>query len=421
MFYEYQLQHYWLHHSIFLKGLKTNDGQSILVIHPGMLNLHQGPDFTNAKIKIGDVIWVGTIEVHIYASDWLKHSHHKDRNYQSIILHVVWKNDLPEFEVSPIVELSLFLDKDFLLNKPNTKHLFHLQCSREGATRFNVSNHEEIYSLGLKRLSDRKNKVLQNLSEYKNDFSATLWYLIFRSFGRTTNADFFEALYNSIPIHYLRLYAYAPTKIEALLFGQAGLLHDNFEDDYPRKLNQEFILLKSRHDLKPVLGNVKFLRMRPRNFPTIRIAQLSAFYLKNIALVKRLLSTVDLDEVFQLFDVMHHRYWYNHFLFDRLSVDQIKEIGYGVRQQIILNAFIPFLIAYGEYNGQNNQVQKAMKWMNKLKPEQNAIISEFSRIGFYSTSINDTQSLLELYTSKCMNGHCSECIRGKLLVMKFTN
>lgn len=417
MFYEQQLQQYWLHNAIFLEGLTTISGEPLRVIHPGFLNLHQGPDFTNARIKIGDVVWVGKIEVHIRASDWLKHFHHVDSNYQSIILHVVWTNDLPEFDISPVVELSRFLDKELLFNKNDNHQVSALNCSRERFIEIDVSNYEELWGLGLKRLSGRKDKVLQYLSENKNDFSAALWYLVFRAFGRATNADFFEALFNSIPIHYLRLYGFDSMKIEALLFGQAGLLHDKFEDDYPRQLNQEYLLLKSRHNLKSVLGSIKFLRMRPRNFPTIRIAQLSAFYQKHMALVKVLLAIDEIEEVLQLFDVVHHRYWKNHYLFDRLSVDQFKEIGYGLRQQIILNAFIPFLMAYGEYHRQDNQVQKAISWMTKLKPEQNSIISEFSKIGFCSSSVIETQSLLELYASSCIYSRCSECIRGKLLAM----
>jgi len=421
MFHEHQLQQFWLHNAIFLEGLTTISGQPLKVIDPGFLNLHQGPDFTNARVKIGDVIWVGKIEVHVHASDWVKHFHHKDSHYQSIILHVVWKNDLSEFDVSPVVELSRFVDKDFLLNRSDITQASILHCSVEGFIRIDVSEYKELFSLGFKRLSRQKEKVLIYLSENKYDFSVTLWLLVFRAFGRSTNADFFELMFNSIPIHYLRLYGFESRKIEALLFGQAGLLHDKFVDDYPRQLNQEYLQLKSRHNLKPVLGNVKFLRMRPRNFPTIRIAQLSAFYRKHMALVKVLLTVDEIEEVFQLFDVVHHRYWENHFLFDRLSVEQCKEIGYGLRHQIILNAFIPFLMAYGEYHSQHNQVQKALNWMTKLKPEQNAIISEFSKIGFCSNAMIDTQSLLELYASKCIYNDCSECIRGKLLAMKVTN
>ncbi len=421
MFYEHSLQHYWLQNAVFLKGLTTNSGEPLRVIHPGILNLNQGPDFTNARIKIGDVVWVGKIEVHVYASDWNKHFHHEDSNYQNIILHVVWKNDLPEFDVSPVVELSRFLDKNILLSRLDRTGASVLHCSGERFIQIDVSKNDELFSLGLNRVARKKDRVLQSIIENKNDFSATLWHLVFRAFGRSTNADFFEALFNSIPIHYLRLYGFESIKIEAILFGQAGLLNDKFEDDYPKRLYQEYLLLKSRHDLKPVLGNVKFLRMRPRNFPTIRIAQLSAFYHKHMALVKVLLMVDEIDEVFQLFDVEQNLYWKNHFLFDRLSVDQFKEIGYDLRQQIILNAFIPFLMAYGEYHGQGKHFQKAMSWMSKLKPEQNTIIAEFSKKGFCSSSINDTQSLLELYTSNCIHKRCSECVRGKLLATKLTN
>jgi hypothetical protein len=216
-------------------------------------------------------------------------------------------------------------------------------------------------------------------------------------------------------MHVLRLYAFDLNRIEALIMGQSNLLQHQFMDEYPQKLYKQYVLLKHRHGLDPIDEKLKFLRMRPRNFPTIRLAQLAAFFHRNMSLAHILLSIENLKEINYLFDVTPHLYWHTHFLFDRKSIHQNKEIGNAVRQQILLNAFIPFLLAYAEIHNASNYEEKAMRWLKELRPENDALIRMYSTLGFGVHSILDTQSLHELYLRYCLSKKCSSCLRGNII------
>jgi hypothetical protein len=412
---EAQLQSFWRIKSINLKNIKTTCGQTLVIIEPGQYNAHQGPDFKNARINVDNIEWVGNIELHVRSSDWKKHAHQKDINYKNIILHVVWVNDTADYTLSLLLELSKFIEKEQLLQEVDILSTYHLHCSLRETTPIKVAEHKDLYQLGLERMIQRKEHVEQLFHLHKLDYSSVLWRLIFRSFGRSTNADAFESIFLSIPMHVLRLYAFDLNMIEALIMGQSNLLQHQFMDEYPQKLYKQYVLLKHRHGLDPIDEKLKFLRMRPRNFPTIRLAQLAAFFHRNMSLAHILLSIENLKEINYLFDVTPHLYWHTHFLFDRKSIHQNKEIGNAVRQQILLNAFIPFLLAYAEIHNASNYEEKAMRWLKELRPENDALIRMYSTLGFGVHSILDTQSLHELYLRYCLSKKCSSCLRGNII------
>jgi len=393
----------------------TTCGQALLIIEPGQYNAHQGPDFTNARIKVGDVSWAGNIELHLRTSDWVRHAHHLDVNYQNIILHVVWVNDVANYTLSPLLELSKFIAVEQLQQDEDYSSSYHLPCNLNQRTPIQIAAHKDLQQLGIERLLFRKEQVSQMFHLHKLDYSSVLWRLIFRSFGRSTNADAFETLFLSIPIHVFRLYAFDVQLIEALMMGQSNLLDKQIIDDYPQTLLKQYVILKHRHGLHPIAVKMKFLRMRPRNFPTIRLAQLAAFFHRNISIVKQLLTIEDWKEIDDLFDIAPHPYWHTHFLFDRNSIHLYKEIGQTVRQQTIVNAFIPFLMAYAEINNISSCKEKALRWLEELRPEQDALIRMYAEIGFKAHAILDTQSLHELYQRYCLHKKCSSCVRGKIL------
>lgn len=414
MFSESKMQSFWRGKSISLNDLETTCGQALVIMDPGQYNAHQGPDFINARIRVGDVEWAGNIELHVLTSDWVRHAHQLDVNYRNIILHVVWVNDINLYTLSPLLELSKFIALEQLYQEevPST---YNLHCSLRQTTPIEIADHNDLHQLGFERIFHRKELVSQMFQVHKFDYSSALWQLIFRSFGRSTNADVFEALFLSIPIHVFRLYAFDPRIIEALIMGQSNLLHDQLKDDYPQALLKQYVILKHRHELHQVAEKMKFLRMRPRNFPTIRLAQLAAFFHKNISLVHLLLTIKELKEVNCLFDIVPHPYWQTHFLFDRMSIDHNKEIGQAVRQKTILNAFIPFLLAYSEINNAFDCKEKAIRWLHELRPEQDVLIRMYTALGFGVHSSLDTQSLHELYLRNCMHKKCYSCVRGKML------
>jgi len=418
---EEHLQQYWHDHAQGINGLKTICGQSLSIRHVGKFNYHQGPDFIDARIKVGIVEWAGNVELHIRTSDWMRHAHQDDENYQNIILHVVWINDVDSYRISPLLELSNFVKIEDLMNRVYIAPLYQLPCSSLQKLDIVIADHKPLYDLGMQRLTRRKDEVLHLFTIHRCDYSSVLWRLVFRSFGRAINADSFEKLFLSIPIHVMRLYAFDQHLIESLLMGQSSLLQNNYKDQYPQLLYKNYLVLSQRHGLIAVDEKMKFLRMRPRNFPTVRLAQLAAFFHQNMSLFKTLLNIEEIKDVFQLFNLMLDPYWDNHFLFDRVSVKQLKEVGYSFRQQTILNAFIPFLLAYGQIYCDAKCTQKAMKWLSALKPEDDALVQTFSILGFQSKSSLETQSLHELYQRNCIEGKCEICIRGKAFQLGITN
>jgi hypothetical protein len=412
---ELQLQIFWLNRAKSFCGLKTLCGQDLKILHQGIFNTNQGPDFSFSRIKIGEVEWVGNIELHLRTSDWFKHHHQEDKNYNNVILHVVWKNDIPYFGLSPILELCNYVDENEILHLGHFSSYSLLVCEKEGSIPLDAIVLEEIQALGFKRVENKKEQVLHLFDVHKNDFSKVLWQLVFRSFGRVQNAHAFESLFASIPIHVLRLYAYEQFKLESILFGQAGLIPDDATDAYPKKLLENYSQVQEKFGLVPLQEKIFFLRMRPRNFPTIRIAQLAAFYHQNMGLVTQLLRLSSLKELEVLFDVKHGGYWENHFVFDRISSPRQKLLGLDFIHQTILNAFVPFLIAYGQVQGNQKLVEKAIDWLHTLPPENNAITQVFTKIGFRSASVLDTQGMVEIYHTLCLNKQCALCCRGRLI------
>jgi len=422
MFNELQLQQFWFRKSVSTKGLKTLCGKPLSVIDPGIWNSNQGPDFIFSKIKIGEVEWVGNVEIHIFCSDWFKHKHEDDINYARIILHVVWKNDITNFNSSPVLELSSCIDPFTILNDLQLSKRPILNCSLVDKFELDESAHKAIYTMGEKRIERKKARVLDLFQACGNDFSSVLWLLVFRSFGSVHNAGGFESLFNSIPIHLLRLYGYDTVRLNALLFGQAKLIDQGVYDNYPQSLWNEYLHLQKKFKLVNMTEQMFFLRMRPRNFPTIRLAQLSAFYNKNMSLTSVLLQTNLHTDLFKLFQINLHDYWYDHYLFDRKSSPVEKQVGQTLIHQTILNAFIPFLLAYGQFTGDKNQVQKAKNWLAVLGPEINSLSQTFLKLGFRANSVGDTQGIVELYQSLCLKNLCALCPRGRKIQLKsFTN
>jgi hypothetical protein len=307
------------------------------------------------------------------------------------------------------------------MNRDEANTMYQFPCSSEFKFNLVIAEHIALHDLGMERLMRRKEEVLDLFEVHKHDYASVLWRLIFRSFGRSTNADSFEKLFLSIPIHVMRLYAYDKDLIESLLMGQSSLLQNDFKDEYPRSLYKNYQILSQRHGLIPVNEKMKFLRMRPRNFPTVRLAQLAAFFHQHMSLFNMLLHIKEVKDLVQLFNIMPHPYWRNHFLFDKASVEQVKEVGCSLRQQIILNAFIPLLLAYGKTHCDIASTKKAMQWLTALRPEDDALVESFSSLGFRAKSIIDTQSLHELYVRNCIMQKCDACVRGKAVKERLTN
>lgn len=410
------LQYIWQFQYFNKSELLTSAGEKLQIIFPGKLNTNQGPDFTNAQIKIDNTTLVGSIELHLKASQWNEHGHSNDANYKNVILHVVFENDLSQSSV-PVLELqprisNLLLDRYTALMNASS----FIPCTNA------VSEVKEITWLSWKerllaeRLTRKSSIVFKFLEENNAHWEETFWWMLARNFGMKVNTEAFESMARTIPVNLLAKHKHQIHQLEALLFGQAGLLNETFTEDYPKLLQREYLFLKKKYDLNPIHNRVHFLRMRPGNFPTIRLSQLAGLIQNSAHLFSKVLEIEKLPEVKKLFDVTANDYWYYHYRFDEASSFKKKTIGKDMIDNVIINTIVPVLFAYGLYHKEENYKNKAILWLEDLPAETNSITKGFADLKLYSQSAFDSQSFIELKTQYCDNKHCLQCAIGNVLL-----
>ncbi|UAY50761.1 DUF2851 family protein [Ferruginibacter albus] len=411
------LQYIWQFQYFNKQELQTTEGEPISIIFPGLHNTNQGPDFTNAKIKINNTTWYGSVELHLRSSDWEDHDHAADKNYQNVILHVVWLHD-KEVNISfPTVELQAIVPK-ILLNRYND-----LMNDRSFIACENlVGNMDDIIWLSWKerllieRLQKKSQLIFQYLDDSNNHWEETFWWLIARTFGAKVNSDAFEKIARSVSTNILAKHKHQIHQLEALLFGQAGLLETVHEEDYPILLQKEYHFLSNKYQLAPVKNALYLLRMRPSNFPTVRLAQLAALIQQSEHLFSKIKEAVSLKEVKDLLDVTANDYWHYHYTFNHPASYKIKKTGTQMINSIIINTIVPVLFAYGYKNNENSYKEKALLWLTQTAAESNVITKGFDAIGITSKQAFDTQALLQLKNEYCNNKRCLECAVGNKLL-----
>ncbi len=418
---EQLLQFIWQFQYFNKSHLFTNNGEELQIIHPGFHNTNQGPDFLNAKIKIADTILAGSIEIHINAAEWNLHKHSSDSNYNNVILHVVWINDkildvdIPTLELNSRVS-SLLLNKyESLMMNRN-----FIPCEEKISTvnEFTFTAWKE--RLMVERLQEKAGIISETLKKYNNHWEEIFWQLLAKNFGIKVNSDVFELMAVSIPLSILAKHKNQLQQLEAILMGQCGLLNKDFTDDYALMLQKEYSFLQKKYDFKPTHIPVYFLRMRPANFPTIRLSQLAALINKSSHLFSNIKDAATLKEVEKLFDVTANDYWHYHYVFDDETVFKKKTIGRQMIQNIIVNTVLPFLYAYGWYNNAEHYKEKALLWATQLLPEQNFITKGFVELGIKNKSAYDSQSLIQLKNNYCNNKRCLECAVGNGILKRET-
>jgi len=410
------LQYIWQFQYFNKSQLQTASGESLQIIFPGKLNNNQGPDFTNAQIKIDNTTLVGSVELHLKTSQWNEHGHSNDTNYKNVVLHVVLENDLLQSGV-PLLELNsrisnLLLDKYTDLMNSTT----FIPCAKA------VSEVKEITWLSWKerllaeRLTRKSSIVFKFLEENNAHWEESFWWMLARNFGVKVNAEAFEAMARSLPVNILAKHKNQIHQLEALLFGQAGLLEESFAEDYPKLLQREYNFLKKKYNLAPIHNPVHFLRMRPGNFPTIRLSQLAALIQNSAHLFSKILEIEKLSEIKKLFDVTANDYWHYHYRFDESSSFKKKTIGKDMIDNVIINTIVPVLFAYGLYHKEEKYKNKAVLWLEELPAEVNSITKGFAGLKLSNLSAFDSQSFIELKTQYCDNKHCLRCAVGNTLL-----
>lgn len=391
--------------------LKTTDNEEITILSVGIRNHDSGADFVNARIKIGDALWAGQVEIHVRASDWFKHNHHNDANYDSVILHVVYENDtdslkIPTLEIKDKFDLSIFHKYNWFFGSRNW-----IPC---GEFVGGVQNFTLISWLDRMLVEHLENECKDLDFKLKNnhyDWEQAFYQRLMRYFGLKVNNDSFEYLSRILPLNLLLRHRDNDIYIESMMFGCAGFLERDFEEDYPSLLKRDFMMLKSKFGLKVMpLSNWKFLRLRPPNFPTIRIAQLAKIITKNGNMFSKIRDADDIQEIRDLFDVELNSYWDNHFQFDKTSkVERRKILGKTAVDLIIINAIVPMLFYYGHTHSLESYKEKAMSFLEQIEAEDNLIIRNFQNSGIVLQNAFQTQAILYMYKYYCKRRRCLEC------------
>jgi len=415
------LQFIWQFQYFDKADLFSSDGELVKVQYAGHYNTNQGPDFLNAKIVIGKTTWAGAVELHILSSDWKKHKHQTDKNYQNVILHVVWEKDdsngnIPVLELKGRVSGILLRRYETLM----TRSAF-IPCENLVSSVKTITWNSWKERLLAERLMRKAKTADQFLKENKNHWEETFWWMLARNFGMKVNTDAFEAVARSIPVNILAKHKNQLQQIEALLMGQAGLLNEKSnkelsKDGYYTLLQREYKFLKEKYGLKPVYEPVHFLRMRPGNFPTIRLAQLAVLIQNSVHLFSRIREAESIKEVKNRFDATANDYWHYHYKFGEAGSFKKKKLGESMIENIIINTICPMLFAYGNYHNEQKHKDKALKWLEHTNAELNNITKGFSKLGIENKNAFDSQALIELKNEYCNKKSCLECGVGNAIL-----
>jgi hypothetical protein len=413
-----QLLHYIWQFRYFNTGnLQTTDLREIEIINPGNYNTNQGPDFLNAKIKIDKTIWAGSVELHINTSDWRSHKHSSDKNYDNVILHVVWNNDA-ELQL-PFSTLELQHRVSNILLK---RYEELMQQQQFIPCQAHINNTPAIALISWKdrlvaeRLEQKAGNIEKMLQKNKQHWEETFWWLLARNFGIKINSDAFEAIAQSLPLNILAKHKNQIHQIEALLLGQAGLLEKDFTEDYPRMLQKEFVFLRKKYDLPKIHISLYFLRMRPANFPTIRLAQLAVLIKESLHLFSKIKEAENIEEVEKLLSVTANDYWNYHYVPDEPTSFKKKTLGKQMIQNILINTVIPVLYAYGLFNKNEILKTKALHWLEKTAAEKNNITKGFQLLDIENKNAFDSQALIRLKNEYCDHRLCLQCAIGNKIL-----
>lgn len=411
------LQYIWQFQYFNNSSLQTTDTQPVQVINSGIYNTNQGPDFLNAKIKIDDTIWAGSVELHIHTSDWQEHNHSKDKNYSNVILHVVWNDDVdlklsfPTLELKNIVPKLLLKKYEELMQDtqfiPCEKQLHRIEPL------LMISWKERLL---IERLQQKTIYIERLLDKAKMHWEEIFWWMLARNFGIKVNSDAFEKIAQSISINILSKHKAQLIQLEALLMGQSGLLENEFKEDYPVMLQKEYRFLQQKYKLKQVHAPLYFLRMRPANFPTIRLAQLASLIQQSEHLFSQIKETTDFSKIEKLFSVTANDYWHYHYVFDEISSFKKKTLGKQMINNILINTVVAVLYAYGYFNNNESYKNKALHWMANIISEKNSITEGFKSLGVENKTACDSQALIQLKNEYCDHKRCLQCAIGNKIL-----
>ncbi len=416
------LHHVWKYKLFSLSNLTTSNNLSVIIEKVGVYNLNAGPDFFNAQIAIDHQKWAGNVELHVKSSDWYVHGHEKDSNYDTIILHVVWEDDVPIYRkdnsLIPTLELKHLVNPNILNSYRSlfSKEPRWINCQNDIAKVDQFLLNNWLERLYFERLEQKTSVILELLKKSNNDWEAVLFQLLAKNFGLKVNGEAFLSMANSFEFSVLRKEWNSQINLEALFFGQAKLLDKEIEDEYYKTLQTEYNYLTKKHQLKaPESSKIQFFRLRPNNFPTIRLSHLASLYVTNQNLFSRLIDIKGIEGYYNLFSVAASTYWNTHYSFESSSKKRVKRLSKSFIDLLLINTVIPLKFVYLKHIGKLDQ-EHILQLIREIHPEKNAIVEKFAQLGVKSNSSFKTQSLLQLKNEYCNKLKCLECNIGNKLL-----
>ena len=412
-----QLLHYVWKHKIFpLKELKTTTGQQVEVIDTGLANTDAGPDFFNAKLKLDGVLWIGNIEIHERSSDWFKHGHHADAGYNSVILHIASEIDteISRSNGERIPQIQLICPEAVRTNyKELLETASYPPCYRIIPSLSPFTAHSWMSALQMERFEQKATLLNERLKRCQGNWEDAFFITLARNFGFGLNGDAFETWAHRLPFRAVDKHRNDLFQIEAIFFGQAGILEDSDGDGYYLRLKKEYTYLQHKFGLIPMDASLwRFLRLRPANFPHIRIAQLACLYHRAYGLLSRIMETETLQGVRDILKGGTSEYWLTHYTFGGSSPSRPKTLSNTSLDLLIINTVVTFLYAYGLHKGNRVLCARAGSFLEELKAENNYITRMWEQCGMKASNAADSQALIQLKKEYCDKKKCLYCRIG---------
>jgi glycerophosphoryl diester phosphodiesterase len=415
-----QFLHYlWQFQAFDKSDLRTQAGEAINIYKTGLLNTDAGPDFMNARIKIGEIEWVGNVEIHINSSHWNQHQHQYNRAYENVILHVVWENDqailrhdnstIPTLELKSITDSGIF--KKYLQLIENQSII---PCESQFRGVSALSKIAMLDKVLTKRLQQKAEIAAELLHQNNGDWEETAYQLLARNFGFKLNTEPFLRLAKNVQLKTLQKHRDNLTQIEALLFGQSGLLNDSELDEYVEKLKNEADFLSKKYTINSQLAahEWKFLRTRPANFPTIRVAQFAKLVYQQHSFFSLFTQTDSVKELKEKLQVNQSDYWTNHHHFNKKSSRILLGLGKDSIENLIINTAIPLLVCYAQSIDNQELIERAIRFLESISAEKNKITDIWEELDMSIKTAYDSQGCIELYNNFCTKKLCLQCNVG---------
>jgi hypothetical protein len=417
------LHYIWQHQYFDKTDLVTVEGEPVQVLRVGMYNTDAGPDFKEAIIRVGEVEWSGSVEIHLRGSDWRRHQHQLDCKYDQVVLHVVWEADeavqrtdgtpIPTLVLKDRVNLAMLQTYEQLRRAP-----FAIPCASFWPQVPDITKTMMLGRALTERLELKGEEALEVYRQMGNDWEATAFQVLCKAFGFKINQEPFERLGRVLPMQVVRKHQHDLLQLEALLFGQAGFLVEPV-DEYSATLAKEHAYLSHKYKLQELAmqrHRWNFLRMRPANFPTLRLAQLAALLNKHKSLFSTIIQTEGVKNYESLWQAPVSAYWQKHYTFGAESRAVQVQLGKSSAQNLTINVAAPLLAAYAVHTGQLEHLDKAVDLLEKVKEAGNRITRQYEELGWKAASAADNQAALGLYKRYCQPVNCLRCGIGNKIM-----